>query len=165
MATASFQTAINYQPGNAVAGDFASNNPRSTVLAGPGGLVAGTGGLNVGTFGWVQTDGVTVLATGTTGTIGFVARQDMEALIAVYLDGSGNNIPAGMQVTLYNGGDFFCTTTTTATVGQAVFVSQTTGAIQTGTAGSPPSGYSQTAFVVASAAAANTLMKISSASV
>ncbi len=159
----SFQTATNYQPGNAVAGDFASNNPRSVVLAGPGGLVAGTGGVNVGTFGWVQSDGITVLATGTTTPSGFVSRQDMQAIIATYGASFGTNIPAGFGVTLYNGGDFFAFTTTAATAGQTVYVSQTTGAIQV--AASLPTGYVATNFVAATSASANTLVKISSKAV
>lgn len=156
----SFQTSTNYQPGNGVAGDFASNNPRSTVLAGPGGLVAGAGGVTVGTFGWVQADGITVLATGTTTPNGFVSRQDMQAIIATYGAGYGNNIPQGFGVTLYNGGDFFAYTTTAAVAGQTVYVSQTTGAIEV--AASLPSGYVATNFIAGNAALANSLVKISS---
>jgi len=160
-----FQTTLNYQPGNAVAGDFASNNPRSNVLAGPGGLVAGTGGLTIATFGWVQTDGITVLNSGTTAPSGFVSRQDMEAVIATYLAEYGNTIPAGFQVTLYNAGDFWATTTTAAVPGDVVYADLTTGAIQTGPAGTVPTGYIATNFVAASTAAANTLVKISSRAV
>lgn len=156
--SASFQTALNYQPGNAVAGDFASDNPRSTVLAGPGGLVAGTGGLTIGSFGWVQSDGVTVLGTGTVQPDGFVSRQDMEAIISAYGAGYGNNIPAGFNVTLYNTGDYFAFTTTAATRGQNVYVSQTTGAIEV--AASLPVGYVATGFVAANTTGANTLVKI-----
>lgn len=160
-----FQTTLNYQPGNAVAGDFASNNPRSNVLAGPGGLVAGTGGVVVATFGWVQTDGVTVLNSGTTAPSGFVSRQDMEAVIATYLAEFGNTIPAGFQVTLYNGGDFWVSTTTAAVVGNTVYANETTGVVACAAAGSPPIGFIATGFIVASTAAANTLVKISSKAV
>lgn len=163
--TVSFQTTLNYQPGNAVAGDFASNNPRATVLAGPGGLVAGTGGVTVGTFAWLQSDGVTVLNAGTGAPSGFISRQDMEAIITTYGQGYGNTIPAGFMVTLYNWGDFWVTTTTTATIGQKIFASTTTGAIQTGAAGATIAGYAETPFYVASAGAANALIKMSAVAV
>lgn len=163
--SASFQTTMNYQPGNLQAGDFASNNPRANVLAGPGGLVAGTGGVTVATFGWVQTDGKTVLNAGTTAPSGFISRQDMQAVITVYGAGYGNTIPAGFQVTLYNKGDFGVETTTAATVGQKIFASTTTGAVQTGAAGATISGYVETPFYVASAGAANTVIKMSSTAV
>ncbi len=161
----SFQTTINYQPGTAVAGDFASNNPRATVLAGPGGLVAGTGGLTVATFAWVQSDGVTVLNVGSTAPSGFISRQDMQAIISTYGAEAGSTIPAGFGVTLYNKGDFFVTTGTAATVGQKIFASTTTGAIETGAAGATISGYIETDFYVASAGAANSLIKMSSTAI
>lgn len=161
----SFQTAVQYQPGNAVAGDFASNNPRATVLAGPNGLVAGTGGVNIGTFAWVQADGATVINSGTAAPSGFVDRPDNYALVLTYGANPSFNVPAGFGVTLMNAGDFWAETTTVATVGQKVFASTTTGAIQTGAAGATITGYVETSFYVASAAAANALMKISSRAV
>ena len=143
----SFQTSVNYQPGNAVAGDFASNNPRSVVLAGPGGLVAGTGGLNIATFGWVQSDGVTVLNNGQGAPSGFASRQDMNALITTYGAGYGVNVPAGFGVTLYNGGDFFAKTLNAATVGQSVFASYVGGNIECAAAGVTIAGATITASV------------------
>lgn len=161
-----FQTALNYQPGNAVAGDFASNNPRSIVLAGPGGLVAGTGGIVVGTFAWVQTDGVTALNSGTVAPSGFVSRQDMQAVISTYLAETGETIPAGFGVTVYNGGDFFATTTTAAVPGDVVYASTTTPAtIQCAASGTAITGFVATSFLAASTAAANSLVKISSKAV
>jgi hypothetical protein len=157
-----FQTAVNFQPGNAVAGDFASNNPRASVLAGPNGLVAGTGGINIGTFGWVQADGVTVLNSGTVAPSGFVDRPNNYSITTAYGGAPTFAVPEGFGVTLMNAGDFWAETTTAATIGQAIFASTTTGAIQTGTAGAVITGYVQTNFYVASAAAANTLVKISS---
>ena len=55
-----FQKQVNLTPAPAVAGDFASTNPRASVPAGPGGLVAGLTGVIVGQFAWVDpADGVT----------------------------------------------------------------------------------------------------------
>ena len=103
-----FQKTVNLTPAPAVAGDFASSNPRATVLAGPGGLVAGLGGVTVGKFAWVDTDGVTVLSHGTAAKSpsGFVHREQ-QALIQTYLAESGMNIPQGFPVTLHNQGDFW----------------------------------------------------------
>lgn len=103
-----FQKTVNLTPAPAVAGDFASSNPRATVLAGPGGLVAGLGGVTVGKFAWVAADGVTVLSRGTKAIApsGFVHREQ-QALIQTYLAESGMNIPQGFPVTLHNEGDFW----------------------------------------------------------
>ena len=103
-----FQTQVNLTPAPAVAGDFASANPRASVLAGPGGLVAGVGGVTVGKFAWVQPDGVTVesYGTGTAVPNGFVHR-DQQALIQNYLQQSSMNIPVGFPVTLMRQGDFW----------------------------------------------------------
>ena len=40
----SFQTAVNAVPAPGIAGDFASTNPRHSVLGGPTGIVAGPNG-------------------------------------------------------------------------------------------------------------------------
>ena len=45
-----FQSVVNVQPAPAIAGDFASANPRWNVLAGPGVLVCGAAGVTVGRF-------------------------------------------------------------------------------------------------------------------
>lgn len=103
-----FQKQVNLTPAPAVAGDFASSNPRATVLAGPGGLVAGVGGVTVGKFAWVDTDGVTVRSRGTAAKApsGFVHREQ-QGLIQQYLDEASMNIPVGFPVILHNEGDFW----------------------------------------------------------
>lgn len=103
-----FQTEVNLTPAPAVAGDFASSNPRASVLAGEGGLVAGPGGVTVGKFAWIEADGKTVVNHGTypAQPDGFVHR-DQQALITEYLGEASNVIPEGFPVTLFDGGDFF----------------------------------------------------------
>lgn len=103
-----FQKTVNLTPAPAVAGDFASSNPRASVLAGPGGLVAGALGVTVGKFAWVAADGVTVQSFATANRIpdGFVHREQ-QALIQTYLAESGMNIPQGFPVVLHNEGDFW----------------------------------------------------------
>ena len=132
-----FQTQVNLNPAPAVAGDFASANPRTTVLAGPGGLVAGVGGVTVGKFAWVGSDGKTVQSYGTAteAPSGFVHR-DQQALIENYLQTNSMNVPAGFGVTLHNGGDFWAKVagSTAATIGAAVYANYATGDITVGSA-------------------------------
>jgi hypothetical protein len=61
-----FQTSINVNPAYAVAGDFATLNPRNSAIPAPGGVtgagfIAGTGGLTVGLFAWADTSTNTIL--------------------------------------------------------------------------------------------------------
>lgn len=132
-----FQKQVNANQAPAVAGDFASANPRATVLAGAGGLVAGAGGVTVGKFAWVDDDGITVFnhGTATRKPDGFVHREQ-QALISVYLAESSNVIPAGLPVVLHNEGDFWATVTgaTAATANASVFADYDTGDITIGAA-------------------------------
>lgn len=153
-----FQSTIHNDPNPAVAGDFASANPRASLLAGPGTLVAGSGGCNVGLFAWAASDG-TVTNAGSNAPSGFVHR-DMQALITTWLAEASMNIPEGQPVTLMTAGDFWAKTLTVATVGQKVFASNTDGTVKTGAAGATISGYTETDFSVGSAGAANDLIKI-----
>jgi hypothetical protein len=127
-----FQKTVNLTPAPAVAGDFASSNPRATVLAGPGGFVAGLGGVTVGKFAWVDDDGLTVLSHGTATRApnGFVHREQ-QALIQTYLAESGMNIPQGFPVTLHNEGDFFAKLggSNAAVIGSAIYADYATGEV------------------------------------
>jgi hypothetical protein len=125
-----FQKQVNLTPAPAVAGDFASSNPRATVLAGPGGLVAGALGVTVGKFAWVDDDGSTVqsFGTATKAPQGFVHREQ-QALIQQYLAESGMNIPQGFPVVLHNEGDFWAKLAgdNAATIGAAIYADYSNG--------------------------------------
>lgn len=127
-----FQKQVNLTPAPAVAGDFASSNPRTTVLAGPGGLVAGNGGVTVAKFAWVGSDGVTVLSRGTAAKApsGFVHREQ-QGLITVYLAESTMVVPVGFPVTLHNKGDFWAVNAGPAalTAGDAIYANYADGSI------------------------------------
>jgi hypothetical protein len=103
-----FQTQVNITPAPAVEGDFASNNPRSSTLAGPGGLVTGPSGVTVGKFAWIEADERTVNSFGTAPNApdGFVHREQ-QALITAYLGEESMVIPKGFPVTLTRSGDFW----------------------------------------------------------
>jgi hypothetical protein len=154
-----FQTSIKAQQAPAVEGDFASANPRASVLAGEGAFVAGAAGATVGRFGWADASGL-VTNVGSGAPTGFIHRE-MNALITVYLGVSSMVIPAGLIVTLMSAGDFWAKSLTVATVGQKVFASNTDGTVKTGAAGATVAGYTETKWTVGSAGAANDLIKIS----
>lgn len=108
-----FQTSVGTVPAPAVEGDFCDTNPRYSVDAGPGGLVAGLAGLTVGRFAWVSYEGIdpdnapTIANNYGAGVPdGFVAREQ-QGLITTYLDQSGMVIPRGFGVTLFKGGGFW----------------------------------------------------------
>lgn len=153
-----FQAQVNLQQAPAVAGDFASDNPRSSVVAPEGGFVCGAGGLNVGSFGWVQADGKTVLNSAAAGAPnGFVSRQE-QALIGTYLAEEGINLPSGFPATLMAKGDYwFKALNNAAVVGQQVYAALANGTIQTAAAGAPPTGYVATNFYVTQACNQNEL--------
>lgn len=154
-----FQTSVNADLPLAIAGDFASNNPRAAYPATEGAHVAGAGGVIVARFAWIQADGVTVKnspAAGTPVPDGFIHREQ-QALITNYLADSGNTVPAGFPVTLMESGDYFGLSATAAAKGNKVFASTTDGSITYAAAGATVAGYVETPFVVKTAALANTL--------
>ncbi len=135
-----FQNAVNSQPAPAVQGDFASGNPRASVLTpGGGAYVAGASGVNVGVFAWANPATNLASNTGGVGALGFVHR-DQQALITTFLAESGVQIPQGFGVSLMNGGDFWGKFAGGAARGQKVFANYADGTAVAGTAGSPPTG-------------------------
>jgi hypothetical protein len=161
MANGNFQTSVQNQPAVAIAGNFASNNPRSSVLAGAGGLVSGAAGLTVGVFAWIDSFTQQTSSFSLSGGLpaGFVAHE-LTSTIQTWFDGSSNIILAGQQVTLFNSGDFWVKPVTQAIRGQKVFARFADGAIVTGAAGSIIAGLTSTASSVAAQAATSVTASI-----
>lgn len=142
-----FQKAVNTQPAPAVEGDFASANPRASVLAGPGGLVAGPSGLLIGRFAWlsmsqVDSNDAPAVANNTgSGVISGFVHREQQGLITTYLTESGMLIPAGYQVTLMDAGDFWCVNrgAAMAQVGMKAYANYADGSISFAATGSPGS--------------------------
>jgi hypothetical protein len=157
MTTPAYQTQVNYNLGIAVAGDFANDNPRSSVPAPAGGFVAGSAGVACGLFAWADIDGITVSNRGTGLPTGFVAR-DQQGLITAFLGSSSLVVPQGMQTTLFNGGDYWVSNSGTgpAVVGQKVYANYATGAITTAATGAPPTGGVVTGSIAANATSTTT---------
>lgn len=129
-----FPNKVNLNQAPAVRGDFASQNPRASLLAGEGFLVAPVGGLIVGNFAFVAkvAAGESASQSYAAGNeIGFLAREE-QALISAYLAGDSMVVPQGFMVTLYTRGDFYAYFGNGATPGQAVYADEITGAAQSG---------------------------------
>lgn len=148
-----FQSQVNTQPAPAVAGDFASANPRATVLAGPAALVAGLAGVTVARFAWVDDATASIVTNyGTGAPDGFVHREQ-QALITAFLAETSNLVPQGFPVTLHSAGDFWVTNagTTAATRGMKAYANYGTGAVTFAATGAPPTGGVVTASIAAAA--------------
>lgn len=145
-----FQTQVNLQPGVGQAGDFASANLRTTVVAGPGGFVSAPAPRQciVGNFAWgclLPAGGAAAEVTGQTANaegqlalgnfygdagceIGFVHRE-AELPIINFLADNTSVYPAGLIITLYNEGDFWAKFAAGAAVGQKVFANYKDGSV------------------------------------
>lgn len=146
--TAGFQQSVNLQQAAAVAGDFASANPRASVVSHEGTLVAGPDGVVVARFAWADGSGL-VSNAGAGAPTGFVHRRQGAALITDYLAETSNLIPQGFEVTLMRTGDYWVNhITDAATVGQKVFASLATGEIRTAAAGAVVADFIETDFFV-----------------
>jgi len=130
-----FQRVINREPSPAVAGDFASNNPRTSLVPPvESGFVAGDANVRIGYFAWGANDGkvYSSLAAATSAGgphIGFVARQPNEpsALITTFLAESVMTLQIGLPVTLQSSGDYYIDLPAVDPA-DAVFALATTGA-------------------------------------
>lgn len=124
-----FQTVVNAQPAPAVAGDFASQNPRHNTLAAAGQLVAPAGGLIVGHFFFINpATGLTSQSYGNGYTqVSFLARNS-QGLITTFLADSTQVVPQGFPVVGFDGGDFWARFGSGVTAGGTVYADETTGA-------------------------------------
>ena len=134
--TAGFQTAVSVLQAPAVAGDWASENPRASVNAGPGGLVAGAAGVYVGRFGWRDPGNLqSVLNTGFGAPTGFIDRRQ-QGLNTTYLLDASMFIPAGFGMTLMKEGDYWVVNdgSSQAQPGQTAFANFADGKVTFGSA-------------------------------
>ncbi len=143
---AGFQTAYpNVTPPPAVEGDFASANPRSSMLAGPGALTVAslpTTGCLVGRFAWARNDNgkVTNGNPGVAAALGFVASHGNVSTIIEWLGQASMAVLAGREITLHSSGDFWARFAAGGTKGQKVFASYADGSAIAAAAGSSPAG-------------------------
>jgi hypothetical protein len=135
--TGGIQTTVGGRQAPAKPGDWASNNPGHSYVAGPGGLVAGSSGVTVANFAWVSFQGIdyddapTIVNSFGAGTpAGFVHNQQ-QALITTYLADSTLIIPQGFGVTLMTDGDFWVSNSGSSyvTPGMQAFATLSSGAV------------------------------------
>jgi hypothetical protein len=106
----SFQKSVSVQPAPAVAGDFSDGNPRSFVVAGPGGLVAGPNGLTIARAAWLQASNVdqdgeaTIVNNTGSGPISGIVHRQQQGLITTFLADSAMSVPQGFPVSLMSEG-------------------------------------------------------------
>ena len=124
-----FQAKVNTNQAPGVAGDFASTNPFSSVLATAGALVAPAGGLVVGNFAFVGPAGQVSQSYVSGYQIGFLGRNE-QALITEFLGETSLVVPEGFMVTLFDGGDFWAYFAGGATALATVYADEDTGAPQ-----------------------------------
>lgn len=161
-----FQTSVGATLAPAVAGDFASANPKFMFPAGPGGLVAGVDGVTVGLACWlvpapVDADGSgqQVLNRGDLGgyPIGIIPRTQ-QALITTYLANSSMVIPKGFQVEVMIGGDIWVKNdgSVAAFPGAKAYVDNSNGKFSFAASGSPSTGGSSNLASIAAGSATMT---------
>jgi len=159
--TTGFQQTANIYLAPAVAGDFASTNPRQANVGPEGGFVASSSGVTVGCFAWIYTDGLSINSTGSGVPDGFVHREN-NALITTYLAETSSTVAQGFPVAMFRTGDFFVKSTVGAAVkGNKAFAKLTDGTIQFAAAGATVSGFIETAFTCTRACLVNELAVMS----
>lgn len=156
-----FQTQVGIQQAPATEGDFASVNPRSTVLAGPGALIAGALGAYIARFAWISQSGLdgdgaaaVVNNFGAGAPAGLIAREQ-QGLNVLYLQESGMLIPGGYMVTVFDHVDLWVKNngSTPAYAGQKVWAGNTDGkAYAAAAGGTNPVTASVTASIAAGTA-------------
>lgn len=163
-----FPASVGYAPAPAVEGDFCDANPRSTVNAGPGGLIVGPAGAVIGRFCWATApndgDGApaTITNSGTGAPTGFLHREQ-QGLITTFLTESGMMMLPGMPATLFKTGGFWVRNagSSASAYGNKVFASNTDGSVSFGSAGATVTGSTETKWFAMSVGAAGELVKIS----
>lgn len=149
----SFQGKINRDLPRGVAGDFASTNPRNSILAGEAALRAGEQ-LNVGQFGFADLQTGIVMSEYVAGrVIGFVHRNN-QGIVAIGEEAT-MVVPQGRAVALYSAGDFYIVSPGPGAAGEPIYALEATGAVSLVAAASQ-----ETNFVLAENAVAGQLVKI-----
>jgi hypothetical protein len=143
--TGGIQTQVYPQQAPAVAGDFCDMNPRYTVDAGPGGLVAGPSGVVIGAFAWAQAapqdanSAPQVVNSFGSGPVTGFCHRDQQGLITTYLADAGVTIAPGFQMSLHSGGGFWVKNTGTAQAlpGMKAYANFANGLVTFAATGSP----------------------------
>lgn len=143
-----FQRSVNVTQAVGVPGDFASQNPRSSLPSQSGGWLAGPNGVTVGCFAWMDATGIYLSNSGTGAPSGFIGRA-MQALITSYLGQYSMTIPAGFGVgNAFTSGDYFVLNSgsSAAVVGMKAFANNSNGTISFAATGTTVTGSTETKY-------------------
>lgn len=146
-----FQSAVNRVNTFGIQGDLANGQVPHYAPTTP--LVYTGETINAGDFVWVSdTNGASVAKKASqSGKPTGIAQRVLDNPLAATSDAS-LQIPVGHEVSVIVWGDVFVKTTDSATVGNKLFVNNTTGAITNGAAGASVSGATETDWVIKSLA-------------
>lgn len=123
----SFQRGLNRDLPRGVAGDFASTNPRNSILAGEAALVAGEP-ITVGQFAFADLQTGKVMADFVAGRIiGFVHRNN-QAIVPLG-QAASMIVPTGKETALFSNGDFYIVSPGAGAAGEPVFALEEGGGI------------------------------------
>lgn len=148
-----FQKGINRDLPRGVAGDFASTNPRNSMLAGEGALRTAVP-VPVGQFAFADLATGLVTNVFTAGMrVGFVHRNN-QAVVPLG-QAASMLIPAGREIALFTDGDFYAVAPAAVAPGDAVYALEETGALS-----AVATDAQETPFVFAETADAGALVKI-----
>ena len=160
-----FQQTTQVTQAPAVAGDFASENPRHSALSVPGGFVAGPSGVTIGLFAWADTATGTILSNTGTGLPTCFIHRALQATITTYPSANGMTTIGGVGVgEMFDAGDFFVKNAGAGavTIGMKAFANNTNGTISFAATGATVAGSVETKWAAKTAGAANELIKMSS---
>lgn len=152
------QTQVNVNPAPAVAGDFCDANPRYSIEAGPGGMVAGSS-VYAGRFCWlspsqVDGDGAPAVANsfGSGPVAGFVGRNQ-QGIITTYLNIATMQIAQGFGMFGYSAGGFWVKNdgATAAVPGQKAYANFADGKATFAAASTPANAAAATGSIAAGA--------------
>lgn len=148
MANIPFQTSINRSKPWGVAGDFMDSNYNHmyplTLLVKE--YEDDDVKVEVGKFAWDNGDG-TCSATGTGGPTGVVHRT-IYIPITTIADGATMTVPSRYKAAIADKCSIFMNVSDVPTVGNKIFVNNTTGAITNAAAGSSVAGATETSFKI-----------------
>lgn len=148
-----FQRSLNRDLPRGVAGDFASTNPRNSILAGEASLRTNDP-ITVGQFAFADLETGLVSPAFTAGlTIGFVHRNN-QAVVPLG-QAASMVIPKGKEVALFSSGDFYAVAPAAVEPGDAVYALDADGSLS-----AVATSAQATNFKFAEKASAGALVKI-----
>ena len=145
-----FQNTINRVNTYGMPGDTANGQVPHYTPTTP--RVAANETIYAGDFVWVtDVNGVATCSKAGTGVPSGIVHRIMDVPLACTSEGS-LQIPVGRTASVVNWGDMFIQTTDSATVGNKIYVNNTTGAITNAATGTSVSGATETAWTIVSLA-------------